>query len=108
MTKSPRLRRNSAQMYAIVASYEQSGLSQSAFCTAHSLSLHVFRYWLSRYRSANRNESVLKSMGFKEILSESPDVGAPLGFVRIRDSRGMELEFECGVSASFLRSLLSW
>jgi hypothetical protein len=92
----------------MVACYEQSGLTQSAFCTEHSLSLHVFTYWLRRYRSDHRSVSAVVGAGFKEILAASPDLDMAHSFVRIRDNRGIELEFGAGVSAAFLRSLLSW
>jgi hypothetical protein len=108
MSKSQKLRRNSAQMYAIIASYEQSGLPQSVFCAEQDLPLHVFTYWLHHYRSAQGSNLVEPSVGFKEIRATPPDTITTSSFIRIRDSRGFELEFDSGISVTFLRALLSW
>lgn len=38
------------QMYAMVGSWKQSGLSQKAYCEQNNIRYYVFHYWYKRYR----------------------------------------------------------
>ena len=35
----------------MISHWQQSGLSQRAFCTTHNIAYHVFHYWYGVYRS---------------------------------------------------------
>lgn len=37
-------------MFAHIEAWKSSGLSQRVFCEQHQLVLHIFYYWLRRYR----------------------------------------------------------
>jgi len=39
------------EMFALVAQWGNSGLSQKAFATQHNLSVSKFGYWVRKYRS---------------------------------------------------------
>ena len=38
------------QMFAMIQSWQQSGLTQKAYCQEHAVSYHIFHYWYKRYR----------------------------------------------------------
>ena len=40
----------------MITQWQQSGLSQTAFCSANKIAYHVFHYWYGVYRS-NQNSS---------------------------------------------------
>jgi len=45
-----------AQKLKMITQWQQSGLSQKAFCTANKIAYHVFHYWYGVYRS-NQNST---------------------------------------------------
>lgn len=40
----------SIEMFPYIESWQTSGLTQKAYCDQHNIILHVFYYWLKRYR----------------------------------------------------------
>ena len=38
-------------MLQMITQWQQSGLSQRAFCASHNVAYHVFHYWYGVYRS---------------------------------------------------------
>jgi hypothetical protein len=44
--------RTPTEMFPLVESWLQSGLTQQAFSLRHQLPVHVFVYWVGRYRKA--------------------------------------------------------
>ena len=44
------------EMFKIVESYYQSGLSQPAFCRQQGLNKSTFLYWLKKYRKEKQND----------------------------------------------------
>ena len=47
MINQPELR---DRMFELIEQWQQSGLSQKAFCEQHSIRYYVFQYWYRRYR----------------------------------------------------------
>jgi hypothetical protein len=45
--------RTPTEMFPLVESWLQSGLTQQAFSLRHQLPVHVFVYWVGRYRKAH-------------------------------------------------------
>jgi len=43
------------QMLEMITHWQQSGLTQMAFCVANNIAYHVFHYWYGVYRSAQNN-----------------------------------------------------
>jgi hypothetical protein len=39
------------QKFQMIASWQQSGLAQKAFCAIHNIPYHIFHYWYGVYRS---------------------------------------------------------
>ncbi len=38
------------QMFSIIRDWQQSGLSQKAYCEEHNIRYHVFHYWYKCFR----------------------------------------------------------
>ena len=53
---SPRHR----QMYALIEKYQNSPLSQKAFCNQEDLPLSTFTYWLKKYRGSKQTTGTLE------------------------------------------------
>ena len=48
------------QMYAIIEKYQNSPLSQKAFCQQEDLALSTFTYWLKKYRGSKQSTGALE------------------------------------------------
>jgi hypothetical protein len=49
-----------AKRFEMIVQWQQSGLTQRAFCAAHNIAYHVFHYYYGVYRSSqNTSESFL-------------------------------------------------
>ena len=48
MRKDPNVKR---QMFLMIENWQQSGISQKAFCEEQDVKFHTFYYWYKRYRS---------------------------------------------------------
>lgn len=95
--------RRASEMFPLIQEWEDSGLSQKAFCNAHEIKPHVFWYWLRRYRDqgplVNRESS-----GFVSVQKDRPSAESVMAEIIYPD--GTRLLLKEGVSLSFLRSLL--
>ena len=72
-------------MYPMIREYMSTELSQREFCDRHQIELHLFRYWLKKYRdeSASNDES-----GFSSIELELP----AKHHILIRTKSGVEIQ----------------
>ena len=88
------------EMFDKITQWQQSGLSQKAFCREVNLAYHVFHYWYKRYR-------------FKESKAASSFI--KLGITSVSVSSSMELVFPDGkrllfhqpVGVDYLKALIS-
>jgi hypothetical protein len=87
------------QMFALIEQWKQSGMSQQAYCKAHSFSYVKFGYWYKRYKVAN-GLAEEKQSGFIKI--EAPQISG----TEIIYPDGKRLLFHQGVSVHFLKALL--
>jgi hypothetical protein len=51
-----RQHRTPAEMYPVIETYLDSGLTQRVFCRQQGLSMQVFAYWLAKYRREQKFE----------------------------------------------------
>ena len=58
-------------VFSLIENWQQSGLSQKAFCEQHQIVSHVFYYCYKCYRTKTDGPSVQPSKGFIEL--HSPD-----------------------------------
>ena len=88
------------QMFSLIASWQQSGLSQKAFCQQNNLGYHVFHYWYRVYREehpAPVNDSSFVRLAMKA----DKDVPCEVVF-----TDGTKILFREPVSVQYLKSLL--
>jgi hypothetical protein len=76
---SPRSR----QMYAVIEKYQDSPLSQNAFCKQEDLALSTFTYWLKKYRRSQQTADFIPV----KINERSPQ----------KQSEWCEIEFPGGI-----------
>jgi hypothetical protein len=96
--------RNSAQMFPLIRAWESSGLSQKEFCAERGIKVHLFYYWLKRYREQDGSDRSMKA-GFVTVEVEpSPE---PVVLAEILYGDGTRLVLRERVGAGFLRALLA-
>lgn len=83
----------------MVSRWQQSGLTQKAFCAADNIPYHVFHYWYGVYRSdLNSNGS------FLPVNITSADIGEQ---ITVTGLSGIKLQFEpTKQSVDFIKQLL--
>lgn len=84
-------------MIALANGWEESGMTQEQYASAHDLSIHTLRYWLYK-----RRESRVSEGRFIE-LSEA----YPAGEYVIRYRSGIELKVPSSTPVAIIRSLIN-
>jgi hypothetical protein len=105
MSQLPEVRR---QMFKLIEQWQQSNLTQKAYCGQQSIKYHVFHYWYKRYRHQhpiairsgvdNNNSSFVKLQIAKPVTT---------GAVEIHFPGGIRLFFHEPVSSNYLKALIS-
>ena len=88
------------QMFDKISQWQQSSLSQKAFCKQHNIVYHVFHYYYGRFRIKENDEP----SKFIKLQLAPPYVSAHTELV-LPD--GKRLLFNQGASADFLKALIS-
>ena len=100
--------RTPTEMFPLVESWLQSGLTQHAFSLRHQLPVHVFVYWVSRYRKAQLappDSSVgSASTGFIRL---SPPVTPPASEMAVELPGGIVIRFSNLVPITYLQALVT-
>jgi len=91
------------QMFNLIEQWQQSGLTQNAFCQQQSIRYHVFHYWYKRYRQQHANPQS-NAASFVKLQIAKPIAA---GSVEINYPGGIRLVFHEPVSSSFLKALVS-
>ncbi|CAN5420144.1 hypothetical protein BH11BAC5_BH11BAC5_46420 [soil metagenome] len=87
------------QMFDKILQWQQSGLTQKAYCEQENIAYHVFHYYYRRFREKEN----IGSPKFLQ-LQITPAQSAPAELVL---ADGRRLLFHQGVSADFLKALIS-
>ncbi len=83
----------------MISQWQQSGLTQKAFCTTNNIAYHVFHYWYSVYRS---NQNVTGS--FLPVKINTAGINEP---ITIRGLNGLQAHFPFSdQSVGFIKQLL--
>jgi hypothetical protein len=93
------------QMFAMIASWKQSGLSQKQYCEQNNIRYYVFHYWYKRYRD---QQPVKKGSPFVALdvkASASFDTGSAAIELLLGD--GKRILFHSAVSSDYLKALIS-
>ena len=86
----------------MLAEYRASGMTQKAFCREHGIALSTFGYWLRRERERENGPSAMVQLH----PAKENSAGNRGGALRIRGSRGLELEVDLPVSRKQLAEIL--
>jgi hypothetical protein len=88
------------QMFDYINQWQQSGLTQKAFCLQVNLSYHVFHYWYRRYRITESKPA----SSFIKLRVSTPSIPSHTELV-LPD--GKRLLFHQPVSIDYLKALIS-
>ena len=91
------------QMFKLMEQWQQSDLTQKAFCQQQSIRYHVFHYWYKRYREQHA-ESKNNGSSFVKLQIAKP---ASAGSIEINYPGGIRIIFHEPVSSSYLKALIS-
>ena len=92
-------------MFSLIETWQQSGISQKAFCEQHQIVLHVFYYWYKCYRIQNEIPAGQSTKNFIELHSlsaTSVEVG-----IEVLLACGHRILFHQPVAASFIKAIIS-
>lgn len=90
-------------MFSMIEKWQQSSLSQKAFCDQEQIIPHVFYYWHKSYRVQNAPLVETISSGFTEL--KAPVVFPEAG-IELLLSSGHRILFHQPVAASFIKALI--
>lgn len=88
------------QMFTKIIQWQQSGVTQKAFCQQNNIAYHVFHYYYGRFRinSNDQASTFIKLQVAPGYVSTHTELVLP---------DGKRLLFHQGVSADFLKALIS-
>ena len=92
------------QMFAMIASWQQSGLSQKAYCEQNTIRYHVFHYWYKRYRDKQTPE---QDAGFVALsVQPAASFNSCAAHIEILLPDGKRILFHQPVSSEYLTALI--
>jgi hypothetical protein len=95
---------NQHQMFARVQQWQQSGLSQKAWCEQNNMAYHVFHYWYKRFRHQPPESEAATKSGFVQLQVQDRFSGTP--WCELVLANGQKLFFHQPVPAAFIRTIL--
>lgn len=96
---------NQQKMFESIVHWQQSGLTQKAWCAEHAIAYSRFHYWYKRFRNQQAKTSGEAGEGFVELMVSPPPSGSP--WCELVLGEGKRLLFHQAVPAEFLNSLLA-
>ena len=91
-------------MFKMVGSWKQSGLSQKAYCEQNNIRYHVFHYWYKRYRD---EQDAGEDVAFIPLNVKPSTFPVPNSAIEILCPDGKRILFHHTVSSDFLKALIS-
>ena len=88
------------RMFSYIDQWQQSGLSQKAFCQKVKLPYHIFHYWYKRYR----NTASEPASSFIQLNVSTPSAAFHAELIL---ADGKRVLFHQPVSADYLKALIS-
>ena len=93
------------QMFNMISTWQQSGLSQKSFCEQNGIRYHVFHYWYKCFRDL---QSTTNPEGFIPIkIQHSNGANTASAHAELLLPDGKRLVFHQPVSSDFLKALIS-
>jgi hypothetical protein len=91
------------QMFSVISLWQQSGLSQKAWCQQNNMAYATFHYWYKRFRDQPTATGETGSGAFVHLTVD----GTPTaGWCELVLADGKKLVFHQPVSAPFLSNLI--
>lgn len=84
--------------------WQQSGLSQKAWCEENGIPYSSFHYWYRRFRNQQAGNKQKSADGFVQLMAQDRLSGIP--WCELVLDSGQRIFFHHPVAAEFLRSLL--
>ncbi|MEO6818822.1 MAG: hypothetical protein ABI204_03775 [Ginsengibacter sp.] len=96
------------QKFLMIEAWQQSGLSQKAWCIQESIAYHSFHYWYTKYCSAHPVTfgSLDKRQRFISLKVQSPFNGIAAN-LELLLTDGRRLLFHSPVSSDYLKAIIS-
>lgn len=94
-------------MFPLVESWLQSGLTQQAFSVKNQLPVHVFVYWVSRYRKAQLAPPDTSVGGVSPGFMRLSPPAATVPDVAVELPSGVVIRFSSLVPVTYLQALLA-
>ncbi|CAA9540980.1 MAG: hypothetical protein AVDCRST_MAG96-4300 [uncultured Segetibacter sp.] len=92
------------QMFAMIASRKQSGLSQKDYCQQNHIRYHVFHYWYKRYRD---EQSASPEAAFIPLNVRPSFFDTSCSNIEVILADGKRILFHQAVSSDFLKAVIS-
>jgi hypothetical protein len=92
----------SAEYFPLIEKWKLSQMSQTSFCTAQNLPIHIFRYWLDKYRNQT-NDTDDKFIPIRMKLPISK-ITSPL---EIHYPNGVRIVLDGNTDARLLKTLIN-
>ena len=94
------------QMFAMISSWKQSGLSQKAYCLQNNIRYYVFHYWYKRYRDDRSEPKETAAFIPLEVTSFSAHKSSAAA-VEIVLADGKRILFHQPVSSDYLKAIIT-
>jgi hypothetical protein len=93
------------QMFNMLTNWQQSGISQKAYCAQHDIKYHVFHYWYKRFRDSQVDN---KEAGkFIPLQIQQPIPATKIAGIELLLADGRRLLFNQPVGADFIKAIIS-
>lgn len=92
------------KMFKGISRWQQSGLTQKAWCEKNDVAYATFHYWYKRYRISEMQGVAHKPNGFVQLMVD--DSAATGCWCELALPGGRKLVFQQPVSAEFLKILI--
>lgn len=90
-------------MFSKIRDWQQSGLTQKAWCEEHQMKYHIFHYWYKRYR----NDASPATQKQFIALQIEPATEASAAYIELVLVDGKRLLFHQPVNSDYLKALIN-
>jgi hypothetical protein len=97
------------RMFSMIRRWQQSGLSQKAYCKQHKVAYHVFHYWYKCFRDLplRAKEEGFIPLKIQASTSTSTSENTYIPHIELLFADGRRLLFNQAVSSDFLKALIN-
>ena len=95
---------NKQQMFDAILQWQQSSLTQKAWCHQNNIAYSSFHYWYKRFRSQHLDKEQGMADRFVQVMVQDRQGSNP--WCELAMSNGTKLLFHQPIAAEFIRSLI--